>query len=86
MFSIQCPTVCATPISVMRFVIGQFPLRNGVLSTNDCYKLNPIGQWGKILVMAMGFVDHLGIDLNPGFGRNFGTYLKKFTNGTFKTL
>ena len=27
---------------------------------NDCYKVNPIGQWGKILVMAMGFVDHLG--------------------------
>jgi hypothetical protein len=26
------------------------------------------------------------IDLNPGFGRNFGTFLKKFTNGTFKTL
>jgi hypothetical protein len=26
------------------------------------------------------------IDLNPGFGRNFGTFLKKFTNGRFKTL
>ena len=23
--------VCDTPISVMRFVMGQFPLRNGVL-------------------------------------------------------
>ena len=27
---------------------------------NDRYKVNPFGQWGKILVMAMGFVDHLG--------------------------
>ena len=27
---------------------------------NDCYKVNPIVQWGKFLVMAMGFVDHLG--------------------------
>ena len=27
---------------------------------NDCYKVNPIGQWGKFLVMTMGFVDHLG--------------------------
>ena len=26
------------------------------------------------------------IDLNPGFGRNWDTILKKFTNGTFKTL
>ena len=39
---------------------------NGVISItqrgfiNDRYKVNPIGQWGKILVMAMGFVDHLG--------------------------
>ena len=40
--------------------------RNGVISVtkrgfiNDRYKVNPVGQWGKILVMAMGFVDHLG--------------------------
>ena len=27
---------------------------------NDRYKVNPVGKWGKILVMAMGFVDHLG--------------------------
>ena len=27
---------------------------------NDCYKGNPVGQWEKNLVMAMGFVDHLG--------------------------
>ena len=25
-----------------------------------CYKVKSIGQWGKILVTAMGFVDHLG--------------------------
>ena len=41
-------------------------VRNGAISItqqgfiNDCYKVNPVGQWGKILVMAMGFVDHLG--------------------------
>jgi hypothetical protein len=23
--------------------------------------VNPFGQWGKILVMAMGFADHLGL-------------------------
>ena len=28
---------------------------------NDCYKVNPVGQWGKVLVMATGFVDHLGL-------------------------
>ena len=27
---------------------------------NVRYKVKPVGQWGKILVMAMGFVDHLG--------------------------
>ena len=27
---------------------------------NDRYKLKPVDQCGKILVMAMGFVDHLG--------------------------
>ena len=27
---------------------------------NDHYKVNPDGLWGQILVMAMGFVDHLG--------------------------
>ena len=40
-------------------------VRNGAISItqwgfiNDRYKVNPIGQWGKILVMAMGFVDYL---------------------------
>ena len=27
---------------------------------NDFSKVNPIGQWGKILMMAMGIEDHLG--------------------------
>ena len=27
---------------------------------SDDYKVKFMGQWGKILVMAMGFVDHLG--------------------------
>ena len=41
-------------------------VRNGAISItqwgfiNDRYKVNPVGQWGKILVMAMGIVDHLG--------------------------
>ena len=40
-------------------------VRNGAISIiqwgliNDCYKVNPVGQRGKILVMATGFVDHL---------------------------
>ena len=27
---------------------------------NYCCRVNPVGQWGKIMVMAMGIVDHLG--------------------------
>ena len=44
-------------------------VRNGAISItqwgfiNDRYKVNPVGQWGKIMVMAMGFVDHLGQSL-----------------------
>ena len=30
---------------------------------NDRYKVNPVDQWGIILAMAMGFVDHLGLGL-----------------------
>ena len=39
---------------------------NGAISTaqwgllSNGYKLNPVGQWGKILVIVMGFVDTLG--------------------------
>ena len=41
-------------------------VHNGVISIaqwgllSDCYKVNPIGQWGKILVILMGFTDTLG--------------------------
>ena len=41
-------------------------VRNGAISIaqwgllSDCYKVNPIGQRGKILVIVMGFVDTLG--------------------------
>ena len=41
-------------------------VRNGAISItrwgfiNDRYKVNPVDRWGKILVMAMGFVNHLG--------------------------
>jgi hypothetical protein len=44
----------------MGSVTGQFPLHNGVLLMIAKYKVNPVGQWGKIMVMKMGFVDHLG--------------------------
>ena len=43
-------------------------VRNGAISItqwgfiNARYKINPVGQWGEILVMAMGFVDHLGLN------------------------
>ena len=46
-------------------------VRNGTISItqrgfiNDRYKVNPVGQWGKILTMAMGFVNHLGPCLIP---------------------
>jgi hypothetical protein len=42
-------------------------VRNGAISItqwgfiNDSYKVNPVGQWEKIMVIAMGFVDHLGL-------------------------
>ena len=48
-----CPTVCATPIEVIRSVMGQ---QLGFISAY--YKAKSIGQWGKFLVMVMGFVDH----------------------------
>ena len=41
-------------------------VHNGAISITQrgfisgCNKVKSIGQWGKILVMAMGFVDHLG--------------------------
>jgi hypothetical protein len=41
-------------------------VRNGAISITqwgfimDRHKVNPIGQWGKILLIEMGFVDHLG--------------------------
>ena len=44
-------------------------VRNGAISItqwgfiNDRYKVKPVGQWGKLLVMAMGFVDHLGLSM-----------------------
>ena len=41
--------VCNGAISIMQL---------GLIKNR--YKVNPVGQWGKILVMAMGFVDHFG--------------------------
>ena len=48
-----CPTVCATPITVMGSVMGLHIsiMQWGLLS--DCYKANPIGQWGKNMVIVM---------------------------------
>ena len=57
-------------------------VRNGAISItqfgfiNDRYKVNPVGQWGKILVMAMGFVDHLG----PLWVHCFRLYMNKSWN------
>ena len=54
-----------------RYING---VRNGAISIahwgllSDCYKVNPIGQWGKILVIVMGFIDkYVGAVLNYGF-------------------
>ena len=41
--------VCKGAISIAQW---------GLLS--DCYKVNPIGRGGNILVIVMGFVDMLG--------------------------
>ena len=49
----------ATFIVVMRFIMEQFLLHNGVLIMIATL-LNLVGQWEKIIVIAMGFVDHLG--------------------------
>ena len=46
----QCTTVCANAISVMGSVMGQFPLRDGVLLVVAIIKVKSIGQWGKIVV------------------------------------
>ena len=46
--------VCATHILVKGSSMGLFSLHNsGFL--NESYKVNPIGQWRKILVTQMGF-------------------------------
>ena len=43
-------------------------VRNGAISIMQrgficgCYQVKSIGQWGKILVMSMGFVDHMGLN------------------------
>ena len=54
-----------TPIMVMGSVMGLHIsiVQWGLLS--DCYKANPIGQWGRILVIVMGFVDTLGQCMIP---------------------
>ena len=52
---IRCSLIPPAPRYVL-LPFWQFPL--GFI--NDRCKVNPVGQWGKILVMAMGFVDHLG--------------------------
>ena len=45
-------------------------MQRGFIS--GCYKVKSIGQWGKILVMAMGFVDHLGQYLETLFSLLLG--------------
>ena len=53
--------------SISEFFITKTSLTNKwkrkkryLLAVIQLYKLKPIGKWGKILVMAMGFVNHLG--------------------------
>ena len=53
-------------------------VHNGAISImqlyfiNGCYKVKSIGQWEKILVMAMEFVDHLGRYKIEDFNRTLG--------------
>ena len=59
---------------------GDFSIMQwGLLS--DCYKVNPIGQWVKILVIIMGFVDRL----EQGFASTLQT-IPVWKNFTGKTL
>ena len=50
-------------------------VRNGAISIarwgllSDCYKVNPIDQWRKILVIILGFVHTLGPDLHKSIRR-----------------
>ena len=44
----------------MGSLMGQiYVIQRGFIS--DYYKVKSIDQWGKLLVMAMGFVNHLGL-------------------------
>ena len=51
-----CPTVWYLGNVVQNGAISI--MQRGFIS--DYYKVKPIGQWGKILVMGTGFVDYLG--------------------------
>ena len=50
-------------------------VRNGIISITQrdfisgYYKVKSVGQWEKILIMAMGFVDHLGLSVFINFVR-----------------
>ena len=56
-------------------------VRNGAISIarwgllSDCYKVNPIDQWRKILVIILGFVDTLGLDLHKSIRRFWTRHL-----------
>ena len=55
----HCSKVYATTILVMGFITELFSLHNGILLM-IFNKLNPMDQWGKILVTIMGFAHTFG--------------------------
>ena len=59
--------------------LGNGVVCNGAISITQrglirgCYKVKSIVQWGKILVMANGFVDHLGLCHCQTYQKNLST-------------
>jgi hypothetical protein len=41
--------------------MGLFRFQNGFFMIITIFKINPIGQWGKILVTVMGFAQAFGL-------------------------
>ena len=67
--TVWCPKVCATPVSVIGFVVEFiFIIQLGFLNN----KVNPIDQLVKILVTEMGFAYIYGLYL---LNRNFESFI-----------
>ena len=54
--------MCATPILAYEVHIGAISITQWGFD-NDCYVGKPCWPMGKIFLIAMGFVDHLGQSL-----------------------